>query len=169
MQQATVRCALCVRARALNFAEAGDARYLFSLPREAGPCVLPVAYSRAYNVLLYPACVYIESFTVQCVCFVVVVVVPSQNADTCRSSSDDDDDDDATAAVDGAAPRRWSPDAGWVDRTAMDRGPRGYLLCRFCNEETPSARRTFCSNGCVHEHRVRVRIIFPILQYTWYT
>ena len=36
----------------------------------------------------------------------------------------------------------------------MERGEKGYPLCRFCNEEVPSARRTFCSNGCVHEHRV---------------
>lgn len=61
---------------------------------------------------------------------------------------------DGAAAGGGSAQQRWSPDAGWVDRSTLERGPRGYLLCRFCNEETPNARRTFCSNGCVHEHRV---------------
>lgn len=55
------------------------------------------------------------------------------------------------------ARRRWNPEAGWVDRSTMERGKRGYPLCRFCNEEVPSARRTFCSNGCVHEHKVRGR------------
>lgn len=39
----------------------------------------------------------------------------------------------------------------------MERGEKGYPLCRFCNEEVSSARRTFCSNGCVHEHRVRAK------------
>lgn len=64
-------------------------------------------------------------------------------------------DSSATAVGEtGSRQQRWSPDAGWVDRSTMERGPRGYRLCRFCNEETPSARRTFCSNGCVHEHRV---------------
>ncbi|CAM9902658.1 unnamed protein product, partial [Ectocarpus sp. 8 AP-2014] len=52
---------------------------------------------------------------------------------------------------------RWNPEAGWVDRATMERGERGYPLCRFCNEEVPSARRTFCSDACVHEHRIRTQ------------
>ncbi|CAM9133832.1 unnamed protein product [Scytosiphon promiscuus] len=55
------------------------------------------------------------------------------------------------------AARRWSPDAGWVDRSAMEKGEKGFPLCRFCNEEVSSARRTFCSNGCIHEHRIRTQ------------
>ncbi|CAM9713801.1 unnamed protein product [Ectocarpus sp. 6 AP-2014] len=61
------------------------------------------------------------------------------------------------AEGDGKARQRWNPEAGWVDRATMERGERGYPLCRFCNEEVPSARRTFCSDACVHEHRIRTQ------------
>eukprot|EP00752_Nemacystus_decipiens_P008044 g7189.t1 len=65
--------------------------------------------------------------------------------------------DPLTAGGGSKERQRWSPDAGRVDRSAMKRGEKGYPLCRFCQEEVPTARRTFCSNGCVHEHRIRTQ------------
>lgn len=35
------------------------------------------------------------------------------------------------------------------------RGPNGRRLCRWCHEEVPKGRRTFCSDGCVHEVSIR--------------
>eukprot|EP00903_Cladosiphon_okamuranus_P008543 g8202.t1 len=65
--------------------------------------------------------------------------------------------DPLTADSDNKDRQRWSPEAGRVDRSTMQRGENGYPLCRFCNQEVPSTRRTFCSNGCVHEHRIRTQ------------
>lgn len=44
---------------------------------------------------------------------------------------------------------------GFADRTALEKGPSGRALCRWCNLEVPSRRHTFCSDWCVHEWRVR--------------
>lgn len=38
------------------------------------------------------------------------------------------------------------------------RGEDGRLLCRWCSQAVPSKRRTFCSNECVHEHKMRSNI-----------
>lgn len=67
---------------------------------------------------------------------------------------------DETAALSTAGeqqqqPERWSADAGWVNPADLERGPGGNALCRFCGKEIPSNRRTFCSNACVHEHKVK--------------
>lgn len=32
------------------------------------------------------------------------------------------------------------------------------FLCRWCGKEVPKKRRTFCSDYCVHEHRIRSNI-----------
>ncbi|MFN0170390.1 MAG: HNH endonuclease [Bryobacteraceae bacterium] len=37
----------------------------------------------------------------------------------------------------------------------LERGPNGYPLCRWCRLETSPPRRTFCSDYCVHEWRMR--------------
>lgn len=58
-------------------------------------------------------------------------------------------------SVEGNLRQRRNQHAGFVDRTTMETGPRGFPLCRFCQQETPSKMRTFCSNGCVHEHKIR--------------
>jgi 5-methylcytosine-specific restriction protein A len=34
-------------------------------------------------------------------------------------------------------------------------GPNGHRLCRWCNKEVSPPRRTFCSDECVHEWRMR--------------
>jgi len=45
-------------------------------------------------------------------------------------------------------------DAGWV-WAAKERGPNGRGLCRQCHVEVPQGRRTFCSDACVHEWKLR--------------
>ena len=44
---------------------------------------------------------------------------------------------------------------GYADRAALPIGPNGRVLCRWCNLEVPAGRRTFCSDWCVHEWRLR--------------
>lgn len=51
---------------------------------------------------------------------------------------------------------RTKPDSGFCNPKSLQKGPNGRPLCRHCreNEVTPP-RRTFCSDNCVHEHRLR--------------
>ncbi len=35
------------------------------------------------------------------------------------------------------------------------RGPNGHRLCRFCGTEVTPPRKTFCSEECIHEYRIR--------------
>ncbi len=44
---------------------------------------------------------------------------------------------------------------GWTDSRALEKGPGGRSLCRWCNAEVPKGRRSFCSDPCVHEWRLR--------------
>lgn len=44
---------------------------------------------------------------------------------------------------------------GWVDPKQLPKGENGRNLCRWCNLEVPKGRRTFCSEYCVHEWRLR--------------
>lgn len=44
---------------------------------------------------------------------------------------------------------------GWVDRKAIERGPNGRGICRWCSLEVPRGRFTFCSEYCVHEWKLR--------------
>ena len=45
---------------------------------------------------------------------------------------------------------------GWADPDSLPKGPNGRALCRWCNLEIPEGRRrTFCSDFCVHEWRLR--------------
>lgn len=44
---------------------------------------------------------------------------------------------------------------GWVAPSALERGPAGRPLCRWCRSEVPKGRRTFCSEACVHEWKLR--------------
>ncbi len=43
---------------------------------------------------------------------------------------------------------------GRIFRT-QERGPNGRGICRWCQTEVPKGRRTFCSDSCVHEWRLR--------------
>lgn len=46
-------------------------------------------------------------------------------------------------------------DSGFVDPRTLPRGENGRALCRRCGTEVPPRRRTFCSDACVHEWRLR--------------
>ena len=44
---------------------------------------------------------------------------------------------------------------GWVKPSELERGETGRPLCRWCRIEIPVRRRTFCSDACVHEWKLR--------------
>lgn len=44
---------------------------------------------------------------------------------------------------------------GFADPDSLERGSEGRALCRWCNLEVPKGRRTFCSEYCVHEWKLR--------------
>jgi 5-methylcytosine-specific restriction enzyme A len=44
---------------------------------------------------------------------------------------------------------------GRVKKNEIERGESGRPLCRWCRTETPERRRTFCSETCVHEWKLR--------------
>lgn len=50
---------------------------------------------------------------------------------------------------------RYLESAGWADPKKLPKGPNGRALCRYCNAEVPKGRRTFCSEDCVHQHKLR--------------
>ena len=54
-------------------------------------------------------------------------------------------------------PRR--AQGGWVDAKELPLGPSGRPLCRRCSQEIPkgSGRRTFCSEECVVEWKIRTQ------------
>jgi len=43
---------------------------------------------------------------------------------------------------------------GRINKT-RERGPDGRGICRWCGEEVPAGRRTFCGESCIHEWRLR--------------
>lgn len=42
-----------------------------------------------------------------------------------------------------------------MDPAEVPKGPNGRNVCRWCALEVPKGRRTFCSEWCVHEWRLR--------------
>jgi 5-methylcytosine-specific restriction endonuclease McrA len=44
---------------------------------------------------------------------------------------------------------------GWVKPAEVERGASGRPLCRWCRAEVAGRRRTFCSDTCVHEWKLR--------------
>lgn len=50
---------------------------------------------------------------------------------------------------------RYSKEAGFVDPRKLPKGPSGRALCRRCQREVGKGRRTFCSDDCVHEWKIR--------------
>jgi 5-methylcytosine-specific restriction enzyme A len=63
---------------------------------------------------------------------------------------------EARASVERTLPARTLQDAGAHRRTALPRGANGRPLCRWCQLEiTAARRRTFCSEFCVHQWRLR--------------
>ncbi len=52
-------------------------------------------------------------------------------------------------------PARTQP-GGFIPPSSLPRDPEtGQPLCRRCNKPVPKGRRTFCSQACVHEWRLR--------------
>jgi len=50
---------------------------------------------------------------------------------------------------------RINPKAGWVSPAVLPKGPNGRTQCRYCQAEVPTGRRSFCSDVCVHEWKLR--------------
>lgn len=50
---------------------------------------------------------------------------------------------------------RARPDRGYVSAASLPRGPNGRACCRYCGQEVPPGKRTFCGELCVHEWKVR--------------
>jgi 5-methylcytosine-specific restriction endonuclease McrA len=44
--------------------------------------------------------------------------------------------------------------AGFVNPSQLPKGPSGRALCRYCNQEVPKGRRSFCSDECIHQHKI---------------
>ena len=44
---------------------------------------------------------------------------------------------------------------GWVDPKSLPKNVDGLNQCRWCSKSCIPPRKTFCSNNCVHEHRIR--------------
>jgi 5-methylcytosine-specific restriction endonuclease McrA len=44
---------------------------------------------------------------------------------------------------------------GWAKPQEIELSPEGRPLCRWCRTEVPGRRRTFCSDNCVHEWKLR--------------
>jgi hypothetical protein len=53
-----------------------------------------------------------------------------------------------------ASPPR-SKVGGYVDVKTLPRGPNGRVLCRWCTNEVPQGRRTFCGQPCIDEWTIR--------------
>jgi 5-methylcytosine-specific restriction endonuclease McrA len=51
-------------------------------------------------------------------------------------------------------PPRTKP-GGWVKPSQIELSPAGRPLCRWCRAEVSGRRRTFCSEACVHEWKLR--------------
>lgn len=50
---------------------------------------------------------------------------------------------------------RYREDRGFVDPKDLAKGPNGRPLCRFCQTEVETGRRTFCSDACVFSWKLR--------------
>lgn len=44
---------------------------------------------------------------------------------------------------------------GWIARAEIERNAAGAALCRWCGGEVPKPRRTFCSENCVDQWKLR--------------
>jgi hypothetical protein len=44
---------------------------------------------------------------------------------------------------------------GWIKSSEIERSAGGRPLCRWCRNEVPKGRRTFCGDVCVHEWKLR--------------
>ena len=44
---------------------------------------------------------------------------------------------------------------GWVNPSGLPKNQDGRTQCRWCSKSVMPPRRTFCSDECVHQHRIR--------------
>ena len=44
---------------------------------------------------------------------------------------------------------------GWVNPSSLPKNKDGMTQCRWCSGSVLPPRRTFCSDECVHQHRLR--------------
>ncbi len=44
---------------------------------------------------------------------------------------------------------------GWASSKTLEKGPEGRSLCRWCRTEVGKGRRSFCSDACVHDWKLR--------------
>lgn len=51
--------------------------------------------------------------------------------------------------------KRFQDDRGFVVGRKLKKGPNGRNLCRRCGIEVSGRRITFCSDECVHQHKLR--------------
>jgi 5-methylcytosine-specific restriction protein A len=51
--------------------------------------------------------------------------------------------------------RQRTQTGGWINPGKLSKGPNGRALCRRCSGEVPKGRRTFCSESCVHQWKLR--------------
>jgi 5-methylcytosine-specific restriction endonuclease McrA len=51
--------------------------------------------------------------------------------------------------------RQRTQKGGWINAQKLPKGPEGRSLCRRCSAEVPKGRRSFCSETCVHEWKLR--------------
>ena len=56
---------------------------------------------------------------------------------------------------DGSMSTKRKSQGGWVPITRLKKGPNGRSLCRWCSTEVPEGRRSFCSDQCVEQFRLR--------------
>ncbi|KAK9767357.1 hypothetical protein K7432_002933 [Basidiobolus ranarum] len=60
---------------------------------------------------------------------------------------------------------RWRADRGRVKKDSenriiddkLARGPRGFVLCRYCQKETNNEYRTFCNPVCIHNFKLQTQ------------
>lgn len=51
--------------------------------------------------------------------------------------------------------RKRTQSGGWINPRKLPTGPNGRPLCRRCEKEVPKGRRSFCSDECVHQWKLR--------------
>ncbi len=50
---------------------------------------------------------------------------------------------------------RHQPGRGFADPSKLPTGPTGLPCCRYCGTEVKRPRKTFCSDDCIHEWKIR--------------
>lgn len=51
--------------------------------------------------------------------------------------------------------KRYLDNRGFIDPKSLPINFEGFRCCRYCNKSIRPPKRTFCSNDCIHEYRLR--------------